>query len=202
MRLCLCLGRFEEARQPPGYSQVSAAGMALPDAPSWCHESVKPAPAASVTATLPVPENMSSMPATFTMQQQHPRAGSATPSLSSCSTVRAGSKSSLNWKVSLVSEWLVGFATLFCLCLARHGSLKVSNWAVCVGITGVDAWKDHTVNHIFVRTHLRLCFSLCCYVLSSVPCACPFLSPPCLICMLLFFHSILLYICMWISLGD
>uniref|UniRef100_H3CWX0 Endothelial PAS domain protein 1b n=1 Tax=Tetraodon nigroviridis TaxID=99883 RepID=H3CWX0_TETNG len=77
--------QFEETRQEAGYSQVSAAGMALPDAPSWSHESLKPAPAASLKTTLPAPENMSSMPATFTMQQ-HPRAGSATPSLSSCST--------------------------------------------------------------------------------------------------------------------
>lgn len=44
---------------------------------------------------------------------------------------------------------------------------EVSNWAVCVGITGVDVWKDQTLNRIFVRTHLCLCFFLCCYVLSS-----------------------------------
>lgn len=91
------LGRpqFEEARQAPGYGQVSAAGMALPDAPSWSNESLKPAPAAAAAAkaSLPGPKDMNKMAAAFTMQQ-HPRAGSATPSLSSCSTVRTGSESS------------------------------------------------------------------------------------------------------------
>lgn len=84
--------RFEETRQVPGYSQVSAAGLALPDAPSsWPQESLKAAPAAPGQATLPVPESMAS----FSLQQ-HPRAGSATPTLSSCSTVRTASESSFS----------------------------------------------------------------------------------------------------------
>ncbi|XP_056903035.1 endothelial PAS domain-containing protein 1b [Takifugu flavidus] len=77
--------QFEETRQAPGYGQVSAAGMALPDVPSWSNESLKPAPAAPAKGPLPLPKDMSNMAAAFTMQQ-HPRTGSATPSLSSCST--------------------------------------------------------------------------------------------------------------------
>lgn len=91
--LFLARPQFEETRQAPGYGQVSAAGMALPDVPSWSNESLKPAPAAPAKGPLPLPKDMSSMAAAFTMQQ-HARTGSATPSLSSCSTVRTESQSS------------------------------------------------------------------------------------------------------------
>lgn len=85
--LFLARPQFEETRKAPGYGQVSAAGMALPDAPTWSNDSLKPAPAGPVKAPLPVPKDLSNMAAAFT-RQQHPGAGSATPSLSSCSTVR------------------------------------------------------------------------------------------------------------------
>lgn len=50
-----------------------------------------------------------------------------------------------------------------------HEGWTVSNWAVCVGITGLDVWKDC----VFVRTHP--CLFLCCCVFSFL--LAPFLSP-------------------------
>uniref|UniRef100_A0A3Q3W5P4 Uncharacterized protein n=1 Tax=Mola mola TaxID=94237 RepID=A0A3Q3W5P4_MOLML len=66
--------QFEEP-QAAGYSRVSGAAMALPGAASWASESHKPAPVAPGQAPAPA----------FSVQQ-NPPAGSATPSLSSCST--------------------------------------------------------------------------------------------------------------------
>nr|XP_046258938.1 endothelial PAS domain-containing protein 1b isoform X2 [Scatophagus argus] len=77
--------QFEEPQQPAGYSQVSAPGLAPPGPPSWSGESHKPAPAASGQTPGPVPRDMANMAAPFTAQQ-NPPTGSATPSLSSCST--------------------------------------------------------------------------------------------------------------------
>lgn len=74
--------QFEEPQQPAGYSQVSATAMAPPGPPSWASESHKPAPPASG-------QTAAKMVAPFTVQQ-NPPTGSATPSLSSCSTVRTG----------------------------------------------------------------------------------------------------------------
>lgn len=79
--------QFEEPQQPAGYSQVSAAVMAPPGAPSWASESHKPATPASGKTPGPVPKDVANMATAFTAQQ-NPPTGSATPSLSSCSTVR------------------------------------------------------------------------------------------------------------------
>ncbi|XP_070833300.1 endothelial PAS domain-containing protein 1b [Chaetodon trifascialis] len=85
--IALDFGRpqFEEPQQPAGYSQVSAAAMAPPGPPAWASESHKPAPPASGQTPAPVPRDMANMAGTFIVQQ-NPPAGSATPSLSSCST--------------------------------------------------------------------------------------------------------------------
>ncbi|KAM9344515.1 endothelial PAS domain-containing protein 1b isoform 2-T2 [Symphorus nematophorus] len=78
--------QFEEPQQPAGYTQVSAAAaMPPPGPPTWASESHKPAPPASGQTPAPVPRDMGKMPAAFTVQQ-NPPTGSATPSLSSCST--------------------------------------------------------------------------------------------------------------------
>ncbi|XP_033500871.1 endothelial PAS domain-containing protein 1b isoform X1 [Epinephelus lanceolatus] len=71
--------QFEEPQQPAGYTQASSAAMPPPGPPSWTSESHKPAPATSA------PRDMTNMAGTFTVQQ-NPPPGSATPSLSSCST--------------------------------------------------------------------------------------------------------------------
>lgn len=65
--VALLTGRpqFEESQTPAGYSQVSATGQ--------------------------IPKDVASMKAAFTVQQ-NPPTGSATPSLSSCSTVRTGGR--------------------------------------------------------------------------------------------------------------
>lgn len=178
--------QFEESRQAPGYSQASAAAMALPDTPPWSNGSLPPASAAAVKAPLPVPKDIGNMAPAFTMHQQHhPLSGSATPTLSSCSTVRAGSQSSEKGKVSLGSECIC--STVLSVFGDEWGLEGPKVGRVCVGITGVDVWKDQTVNHVFVRTHLCLCFFLCCYILSSSLQACPFFSRLRLICLLLFF---------------
>ncbi|KAK5854374.1 hypothetical protein PBY51_015448 [Eleginops maclovinus] len=70
---------FQEPQQPVGYTQVSAAVMPPPGPPSWASESHKPAPPA------PLPREMANMARPFTVQQNS-LSGSATPSLSSCST--------------------------------------------------------------------------------------------------------------------
>ncbi|XP_042338268.1 endothelial PAS domain-containing protein 1-like [Plectropomus leopardus] len=71
--------QFDESQQPAGYTQTSAAAMPPPGPPSWAGESHKLAPPASL------PRDMANMSGTFTVQQ-NPPPGSATPSLSSCST--------------------------------------------------------------------------------------------------------------------
>ncbi|KAM6922625.1 endothelial PAS domain-containing protein 1b isoform 2-T2 [Lycodopsis pacificus] len=71
--------QFEEPQQPAGYTQVSAAAVPPPGPTSWASESHKPAPPASV------PRDVTNMAGAFTVQQ-NPPPGSATPSLSSCST--------------------------------------------------------------------------------------------------------------------
>ncbi|KAM3605982.1 uncharacterized protein V6R79_008475 [Siganus canaliculatus] len=76
---------FDEPQPPAGYSQVPAAAMAPPGPPSWASESHKPAPPASGQAPGPAPRDVANMASAFTVQQKPP-AGSATPSLSSCST--------------------------------------------------------------------------------------------------------------------
>ncbi|KAM6956215.1 endothelial PAS domain-containing protein 1b [Aplochiton taeniatus] len=69
---------YEEPLPPPVYPKASAS-MPPPGPPSWASESHKPAPA-------PAPGEMTSpMAATFLVPQPSPP-GSATPSLSSCST--------------------------------------------------------------------------------------------------------------------
>uniref|UniRef100_A0A672GQ70 Endothelial PAS domain-containing protein 1-like n=1 Tax=Salarias fasciatus TaxID=181472 RepID=A0A672GQ70_SALFA len=76
--------QFEEPQQPTAYPQVSASGPARP--PSWASESHKSAAAASCqTPAPPVTGDVASMAGTFSMRQ-NPPPGSATPSLSSCST--------------------------------------------------------------------------------------------------------------------
>ncbi|XP_028278819.1 endothelial PAS domain-containing protein 1b [Parambassis ranga] len=77
--------QFDEPQQPAAYSQVSASAMPPPGPPSWASESHKPAPAASGQTPAPVPGDVTKMASQFTMQQ-NPPPGSATPSLSSCST--------------------------------------------------------------------------------------------------------------------
>lgn len=81
--------QFEEPQQPAGYTQVSAAAMPPPGPTSWTSESHKPAPPASV------PRDMANMAGAFTVQQ-NPPPGSATPSLSSCSTVRTRREAGTN----------------------------------------------------------------------------------------------------------
>ncbi|XP_031171946.1 endothelial PAS domain-containing protein 1b [Sander lucioperca] len=70
---------FEEPQQPAGYTQMSATAMPPPGPPSWASENHKPAPPA------PVPRDMATMAGKLIMQE-NPPPGSATPSLSSCST--------------------------------------------------------------------------------------------------------------------
>uniref|UniRef100_A0A3B4ZQU0 Endothelial PAS domain protein 1 n=1 Tax=Stegastes partitus TaxID=144197 RepID=A0A3B4ZQU0_9TELE len=77
--------QFDEPQQSASYSQVSAPAMPLPGPPSWASESRKPAAAAPGQTPAPGPGDMANMASTFTVQQ-NPAPGSATPSLSSCST--------------------------------------------------------------------------------------------------------------------
>lgn len=94
---CLALSghtHFDKHQPPAGYGQVpkAAAAMPPPGAPSWASESHQagpppagpPPPAQAAGST---PQEMASMAAAFSVQQQPPPASSATPSLSSCSTV-------------------------------------------------------------------------------------------------------------------
>ncbi|CAN9499562.1 unnamed protein product [Ophioblennius macclurei] len=74
--------QFEEPQQPTAYPQVPASGPARP--PSWGSESHKPSAVANIQAP-PVPGDVASMAGTFSARQ-NPPPGSATPSLSSCST--------------------------------------------------------------------------------------------------------------------
>ncbi|XP_053292646.1 endothelial PAS domain-containing protein 1b isoform X3 [Pleuronectes platessa] len=65
--------------------EVSTAAMLPPGPPSWGSESHNPAAPASGQTPAPAPGDLANMAATFTVQQNLPP-GSATPSLSSCST--------------------------------------------------------------------------------------------------------------------
>ncbi|XP_060943193.1 endothelial PAS domain-containing protein 1b isoform X2 [Limanda limanda] len=65
--------------------EVSTAAMLPPGPPSWGSESHNPPAPASGQTSVPVPGDLANMAATFTVQQ-NPAPGSATPSLSSCST--------------------------------------------------------------------------------------------------------------------
>ncbi|XP_047459073.1 endothelial PAS domain-containing protein 1b [Mugil cephalus] len=77
--------QFNESQQPAAYAHVSASAMPPPGPPSWASESHKPAPPTTGQTPAAVPGDMANMATTFTMQQ-NPPPGSATPSLSSCST--------------------------------------------------------------------------------------------------------------------
>lgn len=71
---------------------VGATAMPPPGAPSWaseCHQAdpVPAGPPPPAQASGSTPQEMASMAAAFSVQQQPAVAGSATPSLSSCSTV-------------------------------------------------------------------------------------------------------------------
>ncbi|KAM6916682.1 endothelial PAS domain-containing protein 1b [Xenentodon cancila] len=70
--------QFDEHKQPAAFTPVSASSIPPPGPSSWASESHNPAPAA-------VPGEMANMAGAFTVQQNQPP-GSATPSLSSCST--------------------------------------------------------------------------------------------------------------------
>uniref|UniRef100_UPI0037E7D4BF endothelial PAS domain-containing protein 1b n=1 Tax=Semicossyphus pulcher TaxID=241346 RepID=UPI0037E7D4BF len=83
--LDFCRTQFEEPQQPAGYIPVSAAAMPPPGPPSWASESQQPAPPLSCQTRAPALRDMAKMASTFTVQQ-NPTPGSATPSLSSCST--------------------------------------------------------------------------------------------------------------------
>uniref|UniRef100_A0A7N6ACJ6 Endothelial PAS domain protein 1b n=1 Tax=Anabas testudineus TaxID=64144 RepID=A0A7N6ACJ6_ANATE len=74
---------FDEPQQPAGYTQVSTEAMLPPGPPSWASKSHKPVPPAS--GQTPAPGDITNMASPFTVQQNLPP-GSATPSLSSCST--------------------------------------------------------------------------------------------------------------------
>ncbi|XP_030603414.1 endothelial PAS domain-containing protein 1b isoform X1 [Archocentrus centrarchus] len=76
--------QYEEPRQP-AYSQVSASAMAPPGPLSWASESHKSASTASGKSPAQAPGDVGKMVGAFTVQQ-NPPPGSATPSLSSCST--------------------------------------------------------------------------------------------------------------------
>lgn len=97
---CLALPghtHFDERQPPAGYGQMAAAtagaaAMPPPGAPSWASESHQagpppagPPPPAQASGS--APQEMASMGAAFSVQQPPSAAGSATPSLSSCSTV-------------------------------------------------------------------------------------------------------------------
>lgn len=87
---------FSEPQQPAGYTQVSAEAMLPPGPPSWASENHKPAPPASGQTPAPVPGDMANIASPFTVQQNLPP-GSATPSLSSCSTVRMRREGEFEW---------------------------------------------------------------------------------------------------------
>ncbi|XP_056290969.1 endothelial PAS domain-containing protein 1b isoform X2 [Pseudoliparis swirei] len=74
---------FEEPPQPGGCAQVSVAAMPPPGSTSWASESLKPAPPASVPRGV---ANMAGGAFTVHRNPPAPPPGSATPSLSSCST--------------------------------------------------------------------------------------------------------------------
>lgn len=116
--------QFEEPQQPVAYSQVSAAAMALPGAPSWASESHKPAPPASGQSPGPLPKDVANLATAFTVQQ-NPPTGSATPSLSSCSTVRTKDERLMRRSNWLVRELLV--VSALSVFSEAWGGLKVPN---------------------------------------------------------------------------
>ncbi|KAF7220548.1 endothelial PAS domain-containing protein 1b [Nothobranchius furzeri] len=71
--------QFEESQQPAAYTPVSSSSMPPPGPSSWPSESHKPARAQTPSG------DVANKAGPFTMQQNRPP-GSATPSLSSCST--------------------------------------------------------------------------------------------------------------------
>ncbi|KAM4607841.1 endothelial PAS domain-containing protein 1b [Polymixia lowei] len=83
--IALDFGRsqFEESQKPAAYTQMSTSSMPPPGPPSWASETLKSAPPASAPA--PSPGDVANLAGTFSVPQ-HPLPGSATPSLSSCST--------------------------------------------------------------------------------------------------------------------
>ncbi|CAJ1066810.1 endothelial PAS domain-containing protein 1b [Xyrichtys novacula] len=83
--LDFCGTQFEEPKQPAGYVPLSATAMPHPGPPSWASESHQPSRPVSRQTPAPVQRDMANMASTFTVQQ-NPPPGSATPSLSSCST--------------------------------------------------------------------------------------------------------------------
>lgn len=76
---------FEESQQPAPFTPVSSSSMPPPGPSSWTSESQKPAPGATAQTPASVSGDMSNRVGAFTVQQKPPP-GSATPSLSSCST--------------------------------------------------------------------------------------------------------------------
>lgn len=78
---------FEESQQPAPFTPVSSSSMPPPGPSTWTSESQKPAPGATSQTPASVSGDISNRAGAFTVQQKPPP-GSATPSLSSCSTVR------------------------------------------------------------------------------------------------------------------
>lgn len=78
---------FEESQQPAPFTPVSSSPMPPPGPACWTIESQKPAPVATAQTLAPAPGDAPNRARAFTVQQKPPP-GSATPSLSSCSTVR------------------------------------------------------------------------------------------------------------------
>ncbi|KAK2824645.1 hypothetical protein Q5P01_021820 [Channa striata] len=76
---------FTEPQQPPGYTQVPADNVLPPGPPSWTSESHKPLPPKSGPTPTSGPGDMGNIASPFSVPQNLPP-GSATPSLSSCST--------------------------------------------------------------------------------------------------------------------
>uniref|UniRef100_A0A3P9NHV6 Endothelial PAS domain protein 1b n=1 Tax=Poecilia reticulata TaxID=8081 RepID=A0A3P9NHV6_POERE len=74
---------FEESQQPASFTPVSSSPM--PPPLCWTIESQKPAPVATAQTLAPDPGDAPNRAGAFTVQQKPPP-GSATPSLSSCST--------------------------------------------------------------------------------------------------------------------
>ncbi|XP_043992501.1 endothelial PAS domain-containing protein 1b [Gambusia affinis] len=76
---------FEESQQPAPFTPVSSSPMPPPGPLCWTIESQKPAPVATAQTLVPAPGDPPNRARAFTVQQ-NPPPGSATPSLSSCST--------------------------------------------------------------------------------------------------------------------
>ncbi|XP_068183026.1 endothelial PAS domain-containing protein 1-like isoform X2 [Antennarius striatus] len=77
--------RFEEPPHPAGFTQISDTPSPPPGPSSWAGDSHKPVPPASGHKPGPVPLDMANTMGPFSVRQTPPM-GSATPSLSSCST--------------------------------------------------------------------------------------------------------------------